>query len=78
MKFSVHLTAEERRFLCKEYNDYIAKTDMTEPERNELHDWVSRGNSPYGNPANIADEKGYEMDFISGIRTIIELAEEAG
>lgn len=74
MRFSAHVTAEQRRFLCKEYDDYAAKTDMTETERGELRDWVSQGNSPYSNPANITDENGCEMDFICGIRTVTELA----
>lgn len=74
MMFHAKLSAEQRRFLRREYGEYAAKTEMTETERNELVNWVSQGHSPYSNPANIADESGCEMDFIRGIRTITELA----
>lgn len=73
MAFNAKLSTGLRRFLCREYDEYAAKTEMTETERNELINWVSQGHSPYSNPANIADESGCEMDFIRGIRTIAEL-----
>ena len=74
MTFNANISAGRRRFLRKEYDEYAAKTEMTESERNELNSWVSQGHSPYSNPANITDESGREMDFIRGIRTVTELA----
>lgn len=36
--------------------------------------WIAEGNSPYSNPVLYADERGTEMDFVSGWRTIDDLA----
>lgn len=46
---------------------------MTPDERAALCKWVAQGNSPYANPACIADENGREMDFISGLRALDDL-----
>lgn len=46
---------------------------MTPDERTALCKWVAQGNSPYANPACIADESGREMDFISGLRALDDL-----
>lgn len=74
MTFNAKIPAGQRRFLRREYDEYVVNTEMTEAERNELNHWVSQGHSPYSNPANITDESGREMDFIRGIRTVTELA----
>ena len=71
INFKSEVSSELRAYLQKEYEEYAAKTSMTEEEHKA---WVSEGNSPYGNPALYADERGIEMDFISGWRTIDELA----
>ena len=49
---------------------------MTEDERMALCKWVSQGNSPYENPACIADKYGVEMNFISGTRAWKDLTPE--
>ena len=46
---------------------------MTEEEHKALRSWIAEGNSPYGNPSLYADERGVEMDFISGRRTAEDL-----
>ena len=75
MTFSVKVPPELRRVLRKEYADYTAETDMTQTERESLREWVSKGNSPYSNPANIADDKGDEVDFVEALRIMDELAD---
>ena len=47
---------------------------MTGEEHKALRKWVAEGNSPYSNPALYADDRGIEMDFISGWRSIDDLA----
>ena len=74
IKFKAEVSSELREYLQKEYNEYAAKTSMTEEEHKALRKWVAEGNSPYSNPALYADDRGIEMDFISGWRTIDDLA----
>ena len=74
IKFKSEVPSELRVYLQKEYNEYAAKTSMTEEKHKALRSWVADGNSPYSNPALYADERGVEMDFISGWRTIEDLA----
>ena len=73
IKFKSEVSSELRAYLQKEYEDYAAKTFMTDEERSALNNWVSQGNSPYSNPSLYADENGVEMDFISGRRTAEDL-----
>jgi len=74
INFKSEVPLELKAYLQKEYNEYAAKTSMTEEEHKALRKWVAEGNSPYSNPALYADERGIEMDFISGRRTIEDLA----
>lgn len=74
INFKSEVSSELRAYLQKEYEEYAAKTSMTEEEHKALCSWIAEGNSPYGNPSLYADERGIEMDFISGWRTIDELA----
>lgn len=74
INFKSEVSSELRAYLQKEYEEYAAKTSMTEEEHKALREWIAEGNSPYGNPSQYADERGIEMDFISGWRTIDELA----
>ena len=56
-------------FRRRELIEYEASiSDMSEPEREELRDWVIDGHSPYDNPYSLYDENGYLMDYISGCR----------
>ena len=74
INFKSKVSSELRAYLQKEYNEYAAKTSMTDKEHKVLRRWVADGNSPYSNPALYADDRGIEMDFISGRRTIDDLA----
>lgn len=74
INFKSNVSSDMREYLQKEYNEYAAKTSMTDEEHKALRNWVAQGNSPYSNPALYADERGIEMDFISGWRTIDDLA----
>ena len=74
IKFKAEVSSELRAYLQKEYNEYAAKTSMTEEEHKALRKWGAEENSPYSNPALYADDRGIEMDFISGRRTIDDLA----
>lgn len=74
ISFKSDVSSELREYLQKEYNEYAAKTSMTDEEHKALRKWIAEGNSPYSNPALYADERGTEMDFVSGWRTIDDLA----
>ena len=76
LHFYESVPTDEREFLEREYREYIEAAAMTEEELSELSDWVSQGHSPYGNPANITNEKGYEVDFVQGIRIISDMIVE--
>ena len=54
----------------KEYEQSIS--DLTDKEREGLHDWVSAGNSVYENPYYVATEGGYPVDYIEALRTMEE------
>ena len=76
LHFYESVPTDEREFLEREYREYIEAAAMTEEELSELRDWVSQGHSPYGNPANITNEKGYEVDFVQGSRIISDMIAE--
>ena len=73
INFKSEVSSELRAYLQKEYEEYAAKTSMTEEEHKDLRSWIAEGNSPYGNPSLYADERGVEMDFISGSRIAEDL-----
>ena len=52
---------------------YEARFDLTEEERDSLHEWVSEGNAVGDNPWYMADENGGPMDFITAMRTVFEI-----
>lgn len=49
---------------------------LTPNERKELNAWLAEGNSENCNPWNVTDERGNELDFVSAMRTVAELAAE--
>ena len=64
---------EHKRTLRKELKEYeLSIPDLTDKEREGLHDWVSAGNSVYENPYYVATEGGYPVDYIEARRTMEE------
>jgi hypothetical protein len=59
--------------LKREAAEYMVKTEMTPPERQELLDWIKDGNSAYDNPWDLYDDSGYRMDYIEAMRVMPEL-----
>ena len=58
-----------KTFLRQEMRRYLRSVpDATPEEIADLKEWVEAGNDPYSNPSNIADETGWEMPFIHGLR----------
>ena len=57
-----YLRQEMRRYL-------LTVPDATPEEIADLKAWVEAGNDPYCNPSHIADDGGWEMPFIHGLRT---------
>ena len=49
---------------------------LTPNERKELNAWLAEGNAANSNPWNVTDEKGNELDFVSAMRMVADLAEE--
>ena len=60
----MNLTSDRQRFLQDELNTYEKTTQMTETERNALHEWVAAGNSVHENTCNAEDGHGNYMDFL--------------
>ena len=59
----------QKAFLRKELREYMLTFgDMTEDEKNDLHEWVASGNSVYTNPYCYCDDSGHVMDYITAIR----------
>ena len=58
-----------KTFLRQEIWRYLRTVpDATPDEIAELKAWVEQGNDPYSNPSHVADNCGWEMPFIHGIR----------
>lgn len=49
---------------------------LTPNERTELNAWLAEGNAENSNPWCMTDESGNELDFVSAMRTVAELAAE--
>ena len=59
----------QKAFLRKELREYMLTFgDMTQDEKNDLHEWVASGNSVYANPYCYSDDRGYPMDYITAMR----------
>ncbi len=75
MKFQKQVSQEVRTLLTEQLKEYEKHTSMRKEERRELHEWVSRGRSPYDNGDYLCDSDGYPLDFISALRMNQELQE---
>ena len=59
-----------KTYLRQEMRRYLRTVpDATPEEIADLKEWVEAGNNPYSNPSHIADDGGWEMPFIQGLRT---------
>lgn len=74
------MTKEDSRWLKehlrREANEYLQEREVTPQESRELRAWVRGGNSTYGNPGNLADENGRELDYNTAMRLLTELEAE--
>jgi len=75
MRFHKNVSKENREFLREMLKKYEKETAMTEDERNDLHEWVSSGRSPYENGHLTCGENGWPLDFVSAERFEKELME---
>ena len=58
-----------KTYLRQEMRRYLRTVpDATPDEIAELKAWVEQGNDPYSNPSHIADDCGWELPFIHGLR----------
>ena len=49
---------------------------LTPHEQKELQAWLAEGYPENSNPWYMTDESGTELDFVSAMRTVVELAAE--
>ena len=70
MRFHKNVPEENREFLREMLKEYEKETAMTTDERQELHEWVASGRSPYENGDFIHDESGCLMDFVNADRFV--------
>lgn len=75
MRFQKSVKREAREFLTEQLRKYESETEMTKEERQELHQWVSSGRSPYEN-GDYAYGAGGLLDFITALRMLKDLEEE--
>lgn len=68
MKFQRHVTSEMQELLLQQLKEYELSMPMSKKERKELHNWVSKGRSPYDNGSYVCFDGGYPVDFISALR----------
>jgi len=73
MKFQKHVPKEDREILREQLKQYEKETEMTPEEREELHEWVASGRSPYTNGDYICYDGGYPVDFVSALRTLKDI-----
>jgi len=58
---------------CRQLRNYLKSIgSLSFEEKTELREWVDIGNSVYDNPFDLYDEKGRPLDFITGLRILIE------
>ena len=57
-----------KAYLRQEMRRYLPIPDATPDEIAELKAWVEQGNDPYSNSSHIADDCGWELPFIHGLR----------
>ena len=58
-----------KAYLRQEMRRYLRTVpDATPDEIAELKAWVEQGNDPYSNRSHIADDCGWELPFIHGLR----------
>lgn len=72
MKFCKNISKDKQEALLTQLLEYENNVQMTGEERELLHDWVSKGNSPYDNGDYICGENGFPVDFISASRFVYE------
>lgn len=75
MRFQKSVKREVREFLTEQLKKFESETEMTREERQELHQWVSSGRSPYENGDYVYGAGGL-LDFITALRMIKDLEEE--
>jgi hypothetical protein len=65
-----------KTYLRQEMRKYLSTVPDASPEEiADLKIWVAQGNDPYGNPWHIADEHGWEMQYIRALRAEHDLIE---
>lgn len=70
MKFYKNVSPEAQKILTKQLKQYEREVKMNSKERQELHEWVAEGNSPYDNGNLIYVENGWPLDFITAMRLL--------
>lgn len=75
MRFHKNVPQENREFLRSQLKKYEKEMELTSEERQELHNWVASGRSPYDNGDYICGENGWPLDFVSAMRFLNEQKE---
>lgn len=65
-----------KEYLQREAAEYMAATDMSPAERQDLIGWIRDGNSVYDNPWLMTDESGCLMDYVQAMRTADDLKQQ--
>lgn len=62
------MNKDEQLLLIEELNEYEKYTELSDSEKEDLHKWVSAGNSVHENGCQAVDDHGDYLDFIEVYR----------
>ena len=65
-----------KEYLQREASEYIANTDVSPAERQDLLGWIRDGNSVYDNPWLMTDESGRLLDYVQAMRIADDLEQQ--
>ena len=77
MNFNPKLSADEKAFLEKQFNDYVKSTPMNKKERQALKEWVETGYSVYQNPYNGVYDGNVSIEFLTIYRDLEKIKQQA-
>jgi len=75
MRFHKNVPQKNREYLKGLLAKYEPETAMSEPERQELYEWVAKGRSHYEHGDYVFESNGGLLDFVTARRAVEEQLE---
>lgn len=70
MRFHRNISADLKKLLSAQLQQYENTMVMSHEERKEVRHWVMAGNSPYDNGWYLYDEDGCLLDVVTALRIV--------